>query len=108
METNATQQEILLVTGTHFSSREWVEKDSASNQQQPTENDRLKEACWNGLIWEVFPEILVRTPQPLKLYLWQILEARHFLMMELGDLPNEIDKNFSIDPYYFMHVQSYN
>ena len=47
MKTKTVNQEILLMTTTTFSQREWSVKDTRSNKPL-TPNDQLEEACWNG------------------------------------------------------------
>ncbi len=105
MKTISTQQEILLMTGTNFSSRQCCKKDDDS-QKSISEKEQLEEACWNGLIKEMLPEIYEEPAADRKLYLWQIREAASFLGLELGELPAEKDYHLSIDPYLFMTVQS--
>ena len=72
MKTNSTQQEILLLTGTTFSKREWCENISG-NKNNLTEKEQLEEACWNGLLPEILPEVYLRTESDKKLFLWQII-----------------------------------
>ena len=107
MEKNSTQQEILLVTGTSFSSRQWCEKDNTDNNERPTPKERLEEACWNGLLNEMLPEIFDQATHN-GLYLWKVKEASSFLEIELGEFPGVTDKYFSIDPYTFLEVHSPN
>jgi hypothetical protein len=104
MKTNSTQQEILLVTGTTFSKREWSEKVSGSKNNL-TEKEQLEDACWNGLLPEMLPEVYLHSEESRKLFLWQIKHGKSFIELELGDIPEEMEKEFSIDPYSFMHLQ---
>ena len=102
MKQNSTQQEILLLTGTNFSNRQWSTKDDTSSKKL-TEEEKLEEACWNGLLPEILPEIFAETKaQKKKLYLWQVKEGASFLELELGEYPEEKDSYFSIDPYSFL------
>jgi hypothetical protein len=104
MKANSTQQEILLITGTHFSSRQSVDKNDAA-QNNLSEKEKLEEACWNGMIKDMLPEIVEKTNGSKKLYLWQIKEGESFLALELAEFPQEKDNYFSIDPYARMSVQ---
>jgi hypothetical protein len=74
MKTNSTQQEILLITGTSFSSRQCYQKDDEANENNLTEKEQLEEACWNGLLQYLLPEIYLQADDK-KIYLWQIKEA---------------------------------
>lgn len=103
MKTNSTQQqEILLMTGTSFSSRQWSKKDDEGKQKILSEREQLEEACWNGMLQYMLPEICEQTEGNKKLYLWQIKEAASFIELDLGEIPEEKEKYFSIDPYLFM------
>lgn len=99
MKTNFTQQEILLLTGTSFSSRQCYQKDDKDYQKPLTEKQQLAEACWNGLLRDMLPEVYEKNEI---LYLWQIRETNAFIEIELGELPEEMEKYFSIDPYSFL------
>jgi hypothetical protein len=104
MKTDSTQQEILLVMGTSFSSREWSFKDN-DNKNYFTEREQLEEACYNGLLEEILPEVFMQMPAEKKLYLWDIKEGNSFIELELGEVPKEMDNRYSIDPYSFLHLQ---
>ena len=105
MKTNSTQQEILLLTGTTFSKREWSEK-IPGKKNNLTEKEQLEEACWNGLLPEILPEAYLHTETDKKLFLWQIKQGKSFIDLEMGDIPEETEKEFSIYPYSFLHLQS--
>ncbi|MGI8952577.1 MAG: hypothetical protein ACR2FN_13455 [Chitinophagaceae bacterium] len=101
MKTKFTQQEILLVTGTKFSQREWAEKNAEEkNKFSPTE--QLEEACWNGALNELLPEIMEKNSKGKNLSLWQIRHCKSFLEIELSESSPFIEKYFSIDPYFFV------
>ncbi|MEP6928007.1 MAG: hypothetical protein ABI834_10240 [Ginsengibacter sp.] len=102
METNSTQQEILLVTGTSFSAREFCATSDGLNYNHLTEKEKLEVACWNGLLPEMLPEIFRQHSVNKKLYLWEIREASSFIELELGERYIEFEKEFSIDPYSFL------
>lgn len=104
MKTNSTQQEILLLTGTTFSKRELSEKISG-RKNNFSEKEQLEDACWNGLLPEMLPEVYLHTGENKKLFLWKIKQGKSFLDLELGDIVEETDKQFSIDPYSFLHLQ---
>ena len=105
MKTNTAHQEILLMTGTSFSSRPWCGKDSNDKQNNTTPEDSLKEACWNGLLTEMLPEICNPLIGERKLFLWQVREAHSFIELDLGEEPGETEKYFSINPYAFLQKQ---
>ena len=103
MNPTSTQQEILLLISSNFSSRNSCEYED--NQNNLTKGQQLEEACWNGLIHERLPEICEQKGN--KLLLWQTRETNSFIEIELGDLPREKEKHFSIDPYSFLSTYYY-
>lgn len=106
METTI-QQEILLMTGTSFSSRQcWLKKEK-DNEEYVSESELLQDACCNGMLPVMLPEICVMN-EPQKLFLWQIRENKSCIEIELGEYPEIMDKNFSIDPYSFQPFQLMN
>ena len=104
METTL-QQEILLMTGTKFSSRQCWQKNVTEKDNSYSEADQLQDACWNGLLKEMLPEICEENKN---LYLWQIRENKCGLDIELGQLPSPLEPYFSIDPYTFLAEQPEN
>jgi hypothetical protein len=108
MKTNYTQQEVLLMTGTTFLSGHLCGNTDSAEQKQLTEKERLEEACWNGLLQSVLPEICSPAADGGILYLWQVREGSSFLELELCEVPAVLDKYLSIDPYFFLEIQSFN
>ena len=102
MEPLNTQQEIILVTGTRFSTAQYNDKDLIDNSKNLSERERLQEACWNGMVQEKLPEIFYPVLDPHRIYLWQLKEGNHFLTLEMGEYPKEVDAYYSIDPYTFI------
>ena len=105
MKTNSTQQEILLAAGTSFSSREFRETTDGLNYNHLTEEEKLVVASWNGLLFEILPEIFEQHSVNKKLYLWEMREGSLFIELRLGEIDLELDKQFSIDPYSFLPLQ---
>ena len=101
MKTIATQQEILLMTGTKFAAKEWAEKN-VEDKNKLSGSEKLEDACWNGLLDEMLPEIVGKTIDGKKLFLWHIRHCQSFLEIELSDESPLIEREFSIDPYFFV------
>ncbi len=108
METYSTQQEILLFTGTTFSSRQWCGKDAPAESVGLSDQERLQQACWDGLLPEMLPELFNKSLMPKKLFLWKIMEGSSFLELDLGEFPEAKEQVYSIDPYLFLEMQSLN
>ena len=105
METNSTQQEILLAAGTSFSSREFYKTIDGLNYNHLTEEEKLVAAAWNGLLFEILPEIFEQHSVNKKLYLWEMSEGSLFIELKLGKTYLELEMQFSIDPYSFLPMQ---
>lgn len=98
------QQEILLMTGTSFSSRQCLQKIDDEHQKYLTEVDQLQEACWNGQLPQMLPEICETSTGDNTLYLWEIKENKSSVEIILGQLPEQMEREYSIDPYSFLVV----
>jgi hypothetical protein len=108
MSAKNLQIEVLLMTGTAFSSAQLCNKEDISRKDQLTEKEQLGEACWNGLIETILPEIYLQPADKGILYLWQVKEAGSFLELELSEFPASIDSRYSITPHSFFSSLLYN
>lgn len=108
MQDHHVQLEVLLMTGTTFASGDLAEKKDPRNQASLTGEERLEEACWDGLLHDMIPEISPKPAGDGPLYLWQIKATPRYLELELGEIPAEIDGHFSIMPYSFLVTRPYN
>jgi hypothetical protein len=107
MEKNSTQQEILLITGTSFAHRDWCKTEDEDGPRRLNEKEQLEEACWNGMLGEMLPEICGQPGSDKPLFVWKIREALSFLELDLGGFPTAKEQQYSIDPYCFLTAQSY-
>lgn len=103
MNTDILQQEILLVTGTTFSQRELSSRDDANDSNELSESEKLERALWDRLLDDVLPEIVTNH----KLRIWQIGDTESSLLIELSEYPSK-QKQFSVNPYYFLRTMKYN
>lgn len=94
------QQEVILITESRFANRQHLEKDAEQSKQ--SQDEKFREACWNGALKEMLPEIFLMSEEPAKLFLWQMREAQHLLALQMAEYPLEVDKVNSIDPYCFL------
>ncbi|MEO8414130.1 MAG: hypothetical protein ABI472_10750 [Ginsengibacter sp.] len=102
MTKNFAQQQILLVTGTSFSSQEFCATSDGISYNHLSQKEKLEVACWNGLLPVMLPEIFKENEENKILYLWEIKEASSFIELELGEQYIEFEEQFSIDPYVFL------
>ena len=94
--------EILLFGGTSFGDRELCSLIAESKDAKfNSTNEKLENACWNGMLGALLPEIVINNLLINKYYLWQITSADNFLCLNLGVSGIPITGESSIDPYYF-------
>ena len=102
MKTISTHHEILLFTGTGFASKQLADNEENSHGKKFSAIEELEKACWNGVIYEMFPEILGSLYPKCASFLWQVLTGKNFLYINIGPNPVMAEHSASIDPYFFM------
>src|ERR1700712_3498346 len=107
METNSVQQEILLIKNSSLSQRQLFEHNPFKNEQHLTNEEWLEAACWNGWLDAMLPEIVDTSVTGKSLYVWQIMQAKSFLSIDLCEYPQAIDVQFSINPYAILATMCY-
>jgi len=108
MEEQTTQQEVLLLTGTKFSARQHIENQDNTYSRRLNEYEQLEEACWNGLLPVMLPEICAGSIQNKPVFIWKIREGNAFLEVEMGDIPRDLEAYYSLDPYAYSISRNYN
>lgn len=108
METSFTQQEILINTNATFLAKDWCLKTDNEQASTKTEKEKLEEACWNGALRQLLPELFRTTVDAKDLPIWKIRELNEVFELELSDYPAAVDKYDSITPHLFLSVQEYN
>lgn len=96
MET-ITYQEIMVIYSSRFFSRELLDNEELANDHQLTHKEQLADACWNGLLREMLPEITSA------LILQQINEGNQFLNVCMGENDDSSFGLLSINPYFFLN-----
>lgn len=107
MKQEKTQQEIVLLTATIFFKRQWYKTEIANTNYKAC-TEQLEEACWNGLLSEILPEVMKRSACGTRLFLWHLRRGTSFLKIELGELPPQLEEHYSIDAAFFLPVMVYN
>lgn len=103
MKPKTTNHEILLFTGTGFASRQFCSRNQENDKgkkQSPMEE--LENACWDGMLYEMFPEILGSFSAKCESFIWHIMSGKNFLRISLGPAPTVMENETAIDPYFFM------
>ena len=104
MEPQVINQEILLFTGSSFCSRKFCKgnnDDKSNSDHSPMEE--LEKACWDGMLYEMLPELIGNSMQRRNSYIWNTASGVNFLCINLGIGSTAIGKQTSIDPYFFLY-----
>ena len=102
MKHNFVHQEILLITTSTFSEREWCRSDSSDSSQRLSQIEQLEEACWSGLLNNLLPEIIEHPAPDKKLFVWQVRHGESFLQVDLSEFPVKVAEHLSINAHLFL------
>jgi len=101
MKKQHIKQEILVSTRTNLANRVFSESNDINENTTPEE--KFEEALWNGLLKEIFSELMPYNPdQSEKIFIWGIYAGKSYLLVDLADAPGAIESLFSIDPHLFL------
>lgn len=98
------QQEIILITSSHFAGKNFQNKDNLENKDI---EKNLEEACWDGLINNLLPQIL-KLNHRSEINLWNIHVADHFLDLQFSKKPVKIEEKSCLNPHIFLQFQNGN
>lgn len=101
MKHTSTHHEILLVANTSLANKQLSGTEETSRERKCSAIEELEKACWNGILYEMFPEILGNLYPKCESFLWQVLTGKNFLYINIGVSPVIADHDTSIDPYFF-------
>lgn len=102
MKQETTSHEILLFTGTSFTSREFCSRDDEKdNGKKPSAIEQLEKACWSGMLFEILPELVESCPGKNESFIWNVMTGKNFLYVSIGPSPLLPETETSIDPYLF-------
>jgi hypothetical protein len=102
MKQTSSHHEVLLFTETNLVNKQFAGKEENSHATNLSAIEELEKACWNGIIYEIFPEILGSLYPKCASFLWQVLNGKNFLYINIGPNPVMAEHSTSIDPYFFM------
>ncbi len=105
MNNDFCQQELLIMTNTSFSTREWCSKNESDVSRLFSPKEQFKQACWDGLVPQMLPECFDNRK---RLQLWEMNEADSFIDLEYGEFLGKKEKRYSVNPYVFLCLQDYN
>lgn len=109
MKQKIINQEILLITGTSFSSRLFARNNTDNNYEKGDPGtEELENACWDGVLNELLPELTGNSSNANRNFTWNIVIGDHFLCISIGLCPMPDKNETSIDPHFFPCSVVYN
>lgn len=93
--------EILLFANTGLANKQLTSTEQNNREKKLSAIEELEKACWNGILYEIFPEILGSLYPKCDSFLWQVLSGKNFLYINIGATPVIAEHDTSIDPYFF-------
>lgn len=104
MEPQTVNQEILLFTGSNFCNRKFCRRDTDDeSDRDPSTMEELEKACWDGMLYEILPELVGNSMQRNSSHIWNTASGVNFLCINMGIGSAIIGKQTSIDPYFFLY-----
>lgn len=102
MKNNTTNLEVLLISNAGYFNRDWSELKADKNNKQLSQKEKLIHLCWNGMLKEMIPELLQNEPGRKPLTLWEINQSGNMLDLRYGDIDQEMNDEWSINPYVYL------
>jgi hypothetical protein len=103
MQSSNAQLEVLFFTRTSFAQKEFKTNNQA-NEESGAFGDVLEKAFWNGLLFEMLPELNDDGNKEENKFLWQLNNYNSSLWMNLSSEPHPVDPSLSVDPYQFLRI----
>ena len=68
----------------------------------------LPEYCWAAICDNLLDKISGHHFSDTRLFIWEVLPAKHFMWIRQGSYPYVVELHTSLDPYCFLITQEYN
>jgi len=70
--------------------------------------EELENACWDGMLNELLPELAGDPSNGSRNFIWKIVTGAHSLCISMGLCPMPEKNETSIDPHFFQSSVLYN
>jgi hypothetical protein len=101
MKLQHIHQEVLVSTTSTLATK--VLQEINDNNKSASSVEKFEEACWNGLLNEMFPKLIsIDSTAIPKMFIWRINTGKFSLLIDLADTHWIMDSMLSIDPYLFL------
>ena len=98
MKLQHVHQEVSIFTNTTLSQQAICRKNSNNNNWSAV--GELEEATWDGLLYELVPEIIPSIRHP-KMIIWGVHAGKFYLLIDLADTPGITEAIYCIAPHLF-------
>lgn len=102
MKQTTIHHEILFYTSSSFSRRCVCGREEKDTDKKFLLGEDLERACWDGMLYEMFPEILGSFSTKCESFIWHIMKGKNCLRIRIGPTSVRRGDAASIDPYFFM------
>lgn len=106
MKQKDANYEVLLFTHTRFSKKQFCEKNN--NQVDNAGSGQLQNACWNGLVFEILPDMIKPSELKNPVYTWNVIAAENFIEIKIGAFPYSVEGADSLNPHLFFPERNLN
>lgn len=98
--------EVLLLTNTGLSKKEYIERNDVAAKNQPQQN-KLAEACWNGMVPVMLPELFEGLDYN-NCMMWQLEEGNNSMYMQIGQQPVTPEPEYGLHPWVLLQFAQQN
>ena len=95
-------QEILLSPKAHFLHRDYILRDEKADGKNLSEKEKFLQLCWNGMLNEIIPEIIVKDTDSKPLTIWEINESANLVEVKAGKVNFAFEDCFALNPATFL------
>ena len=100
MTPNVPPHEVLLFIDNQVTTTESFEPKNGNLPHFSAET-RVHPVCWTGLLLQLLSFLVKHPWKEDSEHTWEIIRARHFIELKLGDAFNPIEYTTSVNPYLF-------
>jgi hypothetical protein len=102
MKPQAQHQEILLLNSNSLLKRQLcLNSNDPDSKKGLSPIEQLEKACWDGLLAEMLPEIILKPATGYGSFVWEVFTTQNFIHINMGSHPFTENRTASIDPCYF-------
>ncbi len=103
-----SNQEILLNGSSSFFKKEYAVKSQNKDTKKLNQKEQIADMVWNGLLPELLPEISEIDARNKPLAIWEINTTQNLVDIRLGEEDENLNDEFSINPYVMLTLKDYN